>query len=251
MMLLLGCSPLLGDEFVVPGELPTERIDVDFQSIAVRGDRVEVSDAPFLWFDGEGLLEGRSDGLYGPDGRQEAVAAVIWAGGGGDWLAATEEGVLASDGVLYAFAARALACDGERRLALVCAEDCQVLDLDSGDLLGSGGVGGQITLFEGVAWWTDPMLGVDGGTGVARSEDGDERLGMAGDHLRRLGHGWVAGAFNQSIVPNRGRVLSLDDDTVLAVERGATSRPLYVAADGPRVAIGVPQRSMLLNVELP
>ena len=48
-----------------------------------------------------------------------------------------------------------------------------------------------------------------------------------------------------------GRAIHLGSYTTLAVERGNAGRPLDVAATATRVALAVPERQVVLNVEVP
>ena len=249
--LLVGCAPLVEGEYIVPGELATEVLEGQ-GALAIRGDEVVVVPSALrAWFDGSVLVEGRSDGLYRDGVQVEALEAHAWAGEGPHWVAATDTGVVSAF-MNWPVDADAVATDGTRYLAVSCEERvCTVLDLETAEAVAETTPGGDVALMDGVAWWTNPMLSQHKAPGVASSEDGDRIEGLPGDHLRRMDRGWVVGHFNVDIAPNRGRAIHMGSYTTLAVERGNAGRPLDIAASDTRVALALPERQVVLNVELP
>lgn len=251
MLHLLACGPLVPDEYIVPGELPTEETRGRGALALREGELAVLPGALAAWFDGGVLVEGRADGLYRDGELIEPLEAHAWAGEGPYWIAATEFGVVSRD-LNWPVYADAVATDGLRYLALFCEDRvCTVLDLGEAEPLSETTPGGDVALFEGVAWWTNPMLGEDHGEGVATSEHGDHVWGLPGDNLRRMDRGWVVGNFNADIVPNRGRAIHLASGLTLAIERGSAGRPLDIAAMDGRVVLAVPEREVLLNIQLP
>lgn len=231
----------------MPGEWPAEVVEGDFASLALKDGAVVLSSAPACWFEGDILYEGWPDRLEPTGGP----GAQIWASCGVGWLAATEDSVLSELGESWPLAVGALACDGQRRVAVICEPDCRVLDLDSMETLASTGRGGEVALVGGQAWWSDPMLDDEEGGGIVRNEQGLRIEGLPGEHLRRFSGEWVSGDFTDRAVPNRGRALRLDGSLVVSVERGRPGRPLVLATEPGGLAIGVPERSKVLNLDLP
>jgi len=271
-----GCAAdLLPGEWAVPGEVPARVWTGEPESafgtaIAVQGERVLVASpgqplseilgegavdrpAVAVWFDGERGLAGLLDlGVVEVPGGSLVASipgARVYAGEEGFWVAATPEVVLASDGRSWSLPdTRALAVGGGRILAMACAGECAAYDLGEpgaaegeAAALGRSAEGGQVALWEGEAWWSDPELALDDGAGVVWSESGAEVRGLAGDHLgRAIGGGYAVGALNPKQVPARARVLPLGGGDALALDRSAETRPLALAGDDGTLLIGVP-----------
>lgn len=235
------------------------------EDVAVRGDRwlvvatgagrVELIGEASLerpspvrgWFDGELALAGfAGDGVYEVSTGalvRETPDARLFAGADGAWVSASPDKVRADDGREWSLSdVRSLAVGEGRILALACGEGCVAYELgDAITPLGAAGEGGQVALWDGVAWWSDPESARTEGAGRVWSERGELVEGLAGDHLgRAIGGGYAAGALNPSQVPVRARVVPLAGGEVLALDRAVETRPLALAGDEGALLVGVP-----------
>ncbi len=199
------------------------------------------------WFDGDRALAGfAGDGVYevlGGARVQETPEARLFAGSEGLWVSASPDRVRADDGREWALPdVRALAVGDGRILALACGGGCVAYELgEQITALGPAGEGGQVAVWDGLAWWSDPESAAPEGAGRVWGEAGQLVVGLAGDHLgRSIGGGYAVGALNPRQVPARARVLPLEGGEVLALDRAVETRPLALAGDGDTLLVGVP-----------
>jgi hypothetical protein len=213
------------------------------------------------WREGVAYAARASDGVYRVD---QAAAERVWETPGAQVFAAGEgsagfvvaaasaQGVQLWDGDGIAVArldlagVQRLAVGWERVLLSVCEADrCEVLAWEpvrgETEVLGVAGQGGDLVEVDGLAWWGDPQLDTPTGTGRVCAEDGRCLEGLEGDHLgRRLCATHAAGVFNTWIVPARLRIVPLEGGEVLAVDRGAPSRPPALDSQDGLLAVGLP-----------
>lgn len=271
LALLSGCTgPLLGDERVIPGEVP---VDIRYgppaselgTSLAWR-DGVVLATSPgtgtltigtgtlpvaatFVGWWGAHVVYASEDGVASVDG------VPTWLVSGATAWAAGASGVAATDGRRLVLLAphvsvdvagiRALAMGESRVLALVCDEVCEgrAWALDGTELgrFADGGEGGSIGEWAGVAWVGDPQWETPDGAGMLSAETGEHIHGEVGDHFgAAVGGGYAAGTFNKWIVPARARIVPLDGGDTYAMEQGAEDQPLTLAGDGATLVIGAP-----------
>lgn len=277
-------AELLPGERVVPGELAAVEIlgpaglgevmaaDDDAGALISAGDEVWLVDwsgvqqtswdaggeVAALWWgeDGAPLVGVRGLGVVRlADGAviAERPSARVFTGAGGRWALADEGGVETSEGARVTLAGvRALALGDGRLIALTCVEGaCEALDLSAAPAeaptrLGEAGEGGAALVDgAGVAWWSNPMLGVGDTSGVVYAEDGRVVVGAPGDQLgRSLTLGLAAGVTNPIAAPRRARAVPLDDPDalVLALVGGSPDRPVRVMSTGARALLATPER---------
>ena len=213
-----------------------------------------------LWWaeDGSAMAGVRGRGVVRLDDGAllaERPSARVFVGHGAGWAFADDAGVETSTGERIALSgARALALGDARLLALTCASEgagCEAFDLSAAPdepsrALGEAGEGGAVGLdADGVAWWSNPMLGVEDATGVVYAEDGRVVVGEPGDQLgRSLSPRFVAGVTNPIAAPRRARAVPLHDSTapVIALVGGSPDRPVRVVSEGDHLLVGCPER---------
>lgn len=280
-----GCqADLLPGEWVLPGELQAVELLgpaglgevmavgeagalisageavwlVDWSGVQVTSWDAGGEVAALWWTDAGAPMAGvRGRGVVGlEDGAVLASSrsARVFVGHGGGWAMADEVGVQTSDGETVALrGVRALAMRGERLLALTCPAGggCEALDLsaapeDEVTRLGEAGEGGAISLdADGLAWWSNPMLGVGDASGVAFAEDGRSVVGAPGDQLgRSLSPAFVAGVSNPIAAPRRARTLALHDPDapVIALVGASPDRPVRVVSELSLLLVSAPER---------
>ncbi len=282
VLILGGCrADLLPGEWVVPGEVKAVEVvgpaglgevmaagasgalisageevwQVDWSGVQVMswdaGGEVAAlwwseSDAPMAGVRGRGVVR-LDDGVV----LAESASARVFVGRGAGWAMADDARVETSDGQDVALdGVRALAIGEARLLALTCAggSRCEAVDLSDTPMnpLGEAGEGGGVTLDSGgVAWWSDPMLGVEDASGAVFAEDGRVIVGAPGDQLGRfMSADRVAGVTNPVASPRRARVVSLTDPTapVVALVGGSPDRPVRVVSDAEHMLLGCPER---------
>ena len=283
--LFCGCrADLLPGEWVVPGELSAVEVlgpaglgsvmaageagallsaGQDVWLVDESGVRRSVWDAggevAALWWaeSGAAMAGVRGRGVVRLDDGLVVVdrpAAQVIVGDGEGWALADEAGVETSDGRRVVLSGvRALALADERLLALTCGPSvgCEALDLSGAPTepvrsLGEAGEGGAVALdADGVAWWSNPMLGVGDTSGIVYAEDGQVVVGDPGDQLgRSMSPSFVAGVTNPVAAPRRARTLSLHDPTapVIALVGASPDRPVRVVSEGDRLLLGCPER---------
>ncbi len=280
-----GCqADLLPGEWVVPGELSAVEVlgPAGLGEVLAAGESgalisagqevwfVDWSGVPILSWDAGGevaaLWWAEDDAaMAGVRGRgvvrledgaliADRASARVFVGHGGGWALADDVGVETSEGQRHELSGvRALALGDARLLALTCAQGggCEAVELSGAPdaprrALGEAGEGGAVILdADGVAWWSDPMLGVEDASGVVHAEDGRGVVGEPGDQLgRSMSPAFVVGVTNPIDAPRRARALPLRDPTapVLALVGGSPDRPVRVVSEGDRLLLGCPER---------
>ncbi|MCK6525577.1 hypothetical protein L6R49_29590 [Myxococcota bacterium] len=280
-----GCrADLLPGELVLPGELSAVTVEGPAglgEALAVNDTAALISAGEEAWLvdwsgdlvsswalGGEiGALWWAEDGAVMAGVRGRGVVRVeddtllldhpearVFAGDAGGWACADAAGVMRDDGRRVELGGvRALALRGDRLIALACdgVDGCGAFDLSAAPdaaptRLGEAGEGGAVSLDEdGVAWWSDPMLGVGDAAGVVTAEDGRSFGGLAGDQLgRSLSPAVAVGVSNPVSSPRRARALQLGDPgaPVIALVGGSPDRPARSASSGDALALATPER---------
>jgi len=140
-----------------------------------------------------------------------------------------------------------LALGQSRVLGVRCpAEMCSIWSWEgegtSPVVFAESGLGARVAELEGVAWWSDPMLDDEAGTGLVTTEEGDVFEGAAGDHLgRSLSPSYASGVFNKSLVPMRARVFGRSDDLIWAVDGAEENAWVVLAESSDTLAFGIPR----------
>ncbi len=186
------------------------------------------------------------DGRWWIDGEEQAGVGVgvTWAAGGlGAAFVDATGWTLPLTGVSVRAPHVSALAVGDARVLAMAEGVVYAWDAAGGELpiALSGGDGGALGEWRGVAWAGSPEDDIADGAGQVCDELGACIDGQVGDHLGRvIGGGYAAGTFNKWIVPARARYVPLDGGVVLAVDDGAEDQPLSVAGDDITAWLGAP-----------
>jgi hypothetical protein len=149
---------------------------------------------------------------------------------GGEWLLNDPRVTEISESMRVA-----ISCDGGECAAY------ELLDGGSTSLLGGAGDGGDIWIDGERVWWGVPALNDDGAPGLVISSDGEELVGIAGDHLgRSIGGGYAVGGINWETSPRRTIMRDLNGGQSISLDGISGPSPLSLDSNETLLLIGAP-----------